>query len=106
MHLFLFAGQITRALRHLAADLASLANTEDPKPIPLWITGHSLGAALASLIYARYLRYPRDLGDGIVLRDGYTFGCQCRLVDLRRSGSLTPSSHRSSRRRRNICFEV
>ncbi|ORY73108.1 Alpha/Beta hydrolase protein [Leucosporidium creatinivorum] len=69
-------GQITRALRFLARDLSekSSAKPEERKPVPLWITGHSLGAALAGLIYARWMHMPGDLGDDIVLKDGYTFG--------------------------------
>ncbi|ORX79735.1 alpha/beta-hydrolase [Basidiobolus meristosporus CBS 931.73] len=46
--------------------------------IPLWVTGHSLGAALASLFFARLLKSKDDLDyatTGLVLKDGYTFGC-------------------------------
>lgn len=81
------------ALRLLASELAAKAKeatkAEQVKPVPLWITGHSLGAALASLAYARYLRYPRDLGRGIVLRDAYTFGCQSRRLPIAPSFPLT-----------------
>lgn len=66
------AGQITKSLRHVASEMSR--GTKDPAPIPLWVTGHSLGSALASLIYARYLRMPSDLGKQIQLRDCYTFG--------------------------------
>ena len=55
------------------------------EPIPLWITGHSLGSALASLLYYRLLAVPKDLLGTtsssstparplIVLRDGYLYG--------------------------------
>ncbi|KAG0151071.1 hypothetical protein CROQUDRAFT_713059 [Cronartium quercuum f. sp. fusiforme G11] len=50
----------------------------------LFIGGHSLGAGLASLLYARLLESPKDLGDDIVLRDAYTFGtprtCDAKLA--------------------------
>lgn len=42
--------------------------------IPLYVTGHSLGGALASLFFCR-LRKGRDLDDVCELRDTYTFGC-------------------------------
>jgi len=48
--------------------------------ISLWITGHSLGAALSALVYARLLFTPRDLGDDLVLRQGYMFGMP-RIAD-------------------------
>lgn len=69
-------GQITRGLRCLARELSEKASSdvESRKPVPLWVTGHSLGAALAGLIYARYLTKSADLGTHIVLRDAYTFG--------------------------------
>ncbi|KAK9767808.1 hypothetical protein K7432_002089 [Basidiobolus ranarum] len=54
-------------------------NQGDPiRPIPLWITGHSLGAALASLFFARVMKSKDDLEysrTGLILKDGYTFGC-------------------------------
>lgn len=48
--------------------------TEAQEPVPLWVTGHSLGSALATLIYARFLQSPDDLGPDIVLRDCYSYG--------------------------------
>jgi len=43
--------------------------------IHLWVTGHSLGAAVASLAYARLLFNPKDIKDDRVeLRGAYTFG--------------------------------
>jgi hypothetical protein len=42
--------------------------------IPLYVTGHSLGAALASLFYYR-LRKGHDLDDVCDVRDTYTYGC-------------------------------
>lgn len=82
---FLPTGQITRSLRRLANDLSSFS-ADACNPVPLWITGHSLGAALAGLIYARYLQAPADLGSGVVLRDGYTFGGEVFFRSLFRLG--------------------
>jgi len=42
--------------------------------IPLYVTGHSLGGALASLFYTR-LRKGHDLDDVCDVRDTYVFGC-------------------------------
>ena len=36
--------------------------------INVWVTGHSLGSALASLFYARLMRSPADLPDDCILR--------------------------------------
>jgi len=41
--------------------------------IPLYITGHSLGGALASLFYHR-LRKGHDLDDVCDVRDAYVYG--------------------------------
>ena len=49
-------------------------NPEYKGKIPLYVTGHSLGAALASMFYFR-LRKGRDLDDVCHVRDAYVFGC-------------------------------
>ncbi|EJD51199.1 alpha/beta-hydrolase [Auricularia subglabra TFB-10046 SS5] len=41
--------------------------------INVWTTGHSLGCSLASLVYARQINEPGDLGRGAVVRDAYLF---------------------------------
>ncbi|KAG0164138.1 hypothetical protein DFQ30_010458 [Apophysomyces sp. BC1015] len=42
-------------------------------PVQVWVTGHSLGAALSSLLFSRWLKCPEDLV-GCELRDCYAFG--------------------------------
>ncbi|KAF8515774.1 Alpha/Beta hydrolase protein [Hysterangium stoloniferum] len=50
-----------------------LANKPEGTEINVWTTGHSLGCALASLVYARQINEPRDLGHNVVVRDAYLF---------------------------------
>ncbi|RHZ86973.1 hypothetical protein Glove_41g108 [Diversispora epigaea] len=71
---------IIRAIRSKAADILDHQATkginvnEPQKKINVWVTGHSLGAALASLFFARCLKSPKDLGPNCILKDGYVFG--------------------------------
>ncbi|KAI8881910.1 alpha/beta-hydrolase [Backusella circina FSU 941] len=44
------------------------------QPVQLWVTGHSLGASLSSLLFARLLKCPEDLQGRLVLRDAYVIG--------------------------------
>ncbi|GAA5944359.1 lipase family protein [Sporobolomyces koalae] len=73
-------GTIVRTLAHTALrmkqELAAVREIEVSQvpQIPLWVAGHSLGSALASLFYARCLRSPDDLGTNLLLRDCYSFG--------------------------------
>ncbi|GAA6042487.1 hypothetical protein JCM8097_003052 [Rhodosporidiobolus ruineniae] len=66
-------GSIIRTLRHVATRMKQEWPGKDVK-IPLWVAGHSLGSALASLCYARLLRSPDDLGHDLELKDCYAFG--------------------------------
>ncbi|KAF8588363.1 alpha/beta-hydrolase [Ramaria rubella] len=50
-----------------------LASQPPGTQINVWTTGHSLGCALASLVYARQINEPRDLGRNIMVRDAYLF---------------------------------
>ncbi|CCA68255.1 hypothetical protein PIIN_02120 [Serendipita indica DSM 11827] len=63
---------IRDAVRHTAAHL--LEKNPPGTKINLWLTGHSLGTAVASLVYARALNEPRDFGPRVVLRDAFMFG--------------------------------
>jgi hypothetical protein len=90
---------ITETLRFVAstirAKIRDNTNSSDPVPkIQLFVCGHrfvnscrhvlitdswylstsSLGAALASICYSRFLKSEGDLGDDIDLRDAYCYG--------------------------------
>ncbi|KAI8066287.1 Alpha/Beta hydrolase protein [Gilbertella persicaria] len=65
-------GAILAAVQAKAAQIQEQLHTT--APVQLWITGHSLGAALSSLLYARWLKCPQDLSDRLVLRDCYIIG--------------------------------
>ncbi|KAI8337028.1 Alpha/Beta hydrolase protein [Chlamydoabsidia padenii] len=42
--------------------------------VQVWVTGHSLGAAMSCLLFARWLKCPEDLKDQLELRDAYVIG--------------------------------
>ncbi|KAI8340982.1 Alpha/Beta hydrolase protein [Choanephora cucurbitarum] len=65
-------GAIVSAVQTKAAQLQEKLGTNEP--IQLWITGHSLGAALSSLLFARWLKCPEDLSHRLVMRDCYIIG--------------------------------
>ncbi|KAG1446211.1 hypothetical protein G6F56_009647 [Rhizopus delemar] len=44
------------------------------QPIHVWVTGHSLGAAMGSLLFARWLKCPQDIEPYCTLRDCYVIG--------------------------------
>lgn len=64
------AKTIIAAIREKAASIRRI-NPDCPK-LPLWITGHSLGAAIGSILYAKL--FAEDLGKDVELCDGYAFG--------------------------------
>ncbi|KAI9277390.1 Alpha/Beta hydrolase protein [Sporodiniella umbellata] len=45
-----------------------------PDPVHVWVTGHSLGAAIGSLLFARWLKCPEDIEPYCTLRDCYVIG--------------------------------
>ncbi|EPQ30931.1 uncharacterized protein PFL1_01829 [Pseudozyma flocculosa PF-1] len=69
-------------IRHRIEEIAKLLvkNSADDH-VNLFVTGHSLGAALASFFFARAVASPKDFGsnsegdDLVRVRDAYTFGC-------------------------------
>ncbi|SGY77350.1 BQ5605_C005g03613 [Microbotryum silenes-dioicae] len=81
-------GQILFQLKHIAE---TLSPDPESSPVPLFVTGHSLGSALASLLYTRLLRVPCDLGKGIVLRDCYLYGTP-RLGDAQFAAKFEEST--------------
>ncbi|KAI5478113.1 lipase, class 3 [Pseudohyphozyma bogoriensis] len=93
-------GMIIRHIRKTAERL----KTRDGRPVPLWVTGHSLGSALASLLYARFIHSPTDLGPNIVLRDCYSFGTPL-LGDGSFAGAFT-SQMMTPLNRPNILWRV
>jgi predicted lipase len=62
------------AIRTKVHELREKLGLDTDQKVPLYVTGHSLGAALASLFYYR-LRKGGDLDDVCLVRDTYTFGC-------------------------------
>ncbi|KAL5500937.1 hypothetical protein ACEPAH_9324 [Sanghuangporus vaninii] len=52
---------------------ARLLEQSPGKKINVWITGHSLGCALASLVYSRLVSEPHEYGENVVMRDAYLF---------------------------------
>ncbi|RUP48002.1 Alpha/Beta hydrolase protein [Jimgerdemannia flammicorona] len=72
-------GAILSAIHSTAALIQRFHCDQNPgapsRPVNIWVTGHSLGAALATALYARFLKSPRDLDPNMcVLRSGYLFG--------------------------------
>ncbi|CAG8534540.1 6728_t:CDS:2 [Acaulospora morrowiae] len=64
---------IVEAIRSKAVEIVN-SNAKNT-PVNVWVTGHSLGAALASIFFSRCLKSPEDLGPNCILRDGYLYGC-------------------------------
>ncbi|GAA5886389.1 hypothetical protein JCM6882_001624 [Rhodosporidiobolus microsporus] len=68
-------GSVCEAIKSVALRIKDKrAKGDKGKKIPLWVTGHSLGSALALLAFARFLKSREDLGENIELRDFYGFG--------------------------------
>ncbi|CAG8578163.1 3786_t:CDS:2 [Paraglomus occultum] len=66
---------ILKNLIDIINDIKSVKGSETS--INVWVTGHSLGSALATLFYARLMRSPADLPDDCILRDAYIYGTPC-----------------------------
>ncbi|CAG8553779.1 2156_t:CDS:2 [Dentiscutata erythropus] len=48
-------------------------NQKNNNPVNLWITGHSIGAAFATLFYTWLMKTPTMLNENCILRDAFTF---------------------------------
>ena len=70
-HISISIDTIRDAVRHTATSLSQ--NLPLGTKINVWFTGHSLGTALASLVYARAVNEPHEFGEDVVLRDAYLF---------------------------------
>lgn len=60
-----------------------------------------MGAGIASLLYARLLESPEDLGDDILLRDGYMFGTP-RACDGKLASRVEYNLNRTANRGRQL----
>ncbi|CAG8799808.1 221_t:CDS:2, partial [Racocetra fulgida] len=47
-------------------------NQKNKLPVNLWITGHSIGAAFATLFYAWLMKTPSSLDENCILRDAFS----------------------------------
>ncbi|CAG8510910.1 1022_t:CDS:2 [Acaulospora morrowiae] len=65
------AVRLTEAIKTKAAEI----NGRTQEPVNLWISGHSLGAALASLMHVRIFASPDSVGENVNLRGTYLFAC-------------------------------
>ncbi|KAF8310018.1 alpha/beta-hydrolase [Clavulina sp. PMI_390] len=64
---------IVLGVKTLAKWLKTQNNLGADAKINVWFTGHSLGCAVASLVYSRMLMHDEDLGKTAILRDAYIF---------------------------------
>jgi hypothetical protein len=64
---------IQSAVREKAYQIQQASN--DPtRPVQVWVTGHSLGAAMGALLFARWLKCPEDIAPHCQVRDAYVIG--------------------------------
>ncbi|EIW74562.1 alpha beta-hydrolase [Coniophora puteana RWD-64-598 SS2] len=65
---------IRGALKDIATEMRNgTQGSQAQDPVNVFVTGHSLGTASATMFYARALQRPEDLGADINLRDAYLF---------------------------------
>ncbi|KAI5478809.1 hypothetical protein MNV49_004541 [Pseudohyphozyma bogoriensis] len=68
--------RITDMVTTIAHQLRNGPGRDPARPINVFVTGHSLGAGLASLYYAESLQHADGLlKKGVLLRDCYVYGC-------------------------------
>ncbi|KAF7722573.1 hypothetical protein EC973_002963 [Apophysomyces ossiformis] len=89
--------RIIRFINEKAIELQERLQTNDK--IQLWVTGHSLGAGVSTLFFARLLKCPEDL-ENCQLRDCYTFGSPAvgdsEFASIFSSYTLAPLSRSST----------
>lgn len=64
---------IQSAVREKARQIQQSSN-HPSRPVQVWITGHSLGAAMGTLLFARWLKCPEDIAPHCTVRDAYVIG--------------------------------
>jgi len=84
---------IKEAIRLVAPQL--LKGKPPGTQINVWTTGHSLGCALASLVYARQINEPGDFGRDVVIRDAYLFAAPI-LCDVESVCAFNNRMHHAS----------
>ena len=65
--------------------------------INVWFTGHSLGTAIASLVYARAVNEPRDFGPNVVIRDAFMYAAPI-LCDVQSAHAFHNRMYHDERR--------
>jgi hypothetical protein len=89
---------IQSAIQEKAIQLQKSFKTK--KPVQVWVSGHSLGASLAVLLFARWLKCPEDIEPSCELRDAYLLGTPAvgdnDFASLFASYSNTPLSRSST----------
>ncbi|KIM22347.1 hypothetical protein M408DRAFT_323826 [Serendipita vermifera MAFF 305830] len=65
--------------------------------INVWFTGHSLGTAIASLVYARAVNEPRDFGPNVVIRDAFMYAAPI-LCDVQSAQAFHNRMYHDERR--------
>jgi len=63
-------GSILQTVRSVAKELY----TSTRKTVNVYVTGHSLGSAIATVFYARAVKSPEDFGPNIKLCNAYLYG--------------------------------
>lgn len=89
---------IQSAIQEKAIQLQKSFRTR--KPVQVWVSGHSLGASLGVLLFARWLKCPEDIEPSCELRDAYVIGTPAvgdnDFASLFASYSNTPLSRSST----------
>ncbi|MBW0508992.1 hypothetical protein O181_048707 [Austropuccinia psidii MF-1] len=93
-------GRIIDVVRLIVQE-AHLDGSRQNKSLNLFVTGHSLGAGIAQLLYARLLETPSDLGKKIVLRDAYVFGTP-RACDFKLASRVDYNLNKSANKGRQL----
>ncbi|KAI8066344.1 Alpha/Beta hydrolase protein [Gongronella butleri] len=69
--------------------------------VQVWVTGHSLGGALSTMLFARWLKSPNDFRAGLTLRDCYALGSPA-VGDATFASEFASHSHLSITRKSSM----